>query len=92
MSAVLGKLGACIDVRVTEGESGELTVGCEYFLCWPPKTVGRDKLARSAWRVESVIESVETEVTELCLALLFMDGEDMLGLWDPRLEIDCGKK
>ncbi len=38
------------------------------------------------------MESVETEVTELCRALPFMEGDDMLGLLDPRVEIDCGKK
>ena len=30
----------------------------------------------------SVIESVEIEVTELCLALPFIDDEDILGLSD----------
>ena len=83
MSAVRGRFGTCTEFRIVAGESGELTAGCEYFLCWPPKTDGSDKLASSAWRVESVIESVATDVTELCLALPFMEEDDMLGLSEP---------
>jgi len=72
-----------MECRVVAGDNGELTAGCEYFLCWPPNTDGNDRLASSAWRVESVIESVATDVTELCLALPFIEEDDMLGLSDP---------
>lgn len=39
---------------------------------------------RRDWRVDSVIESVDIEVTELCLALPVMDDEDMLGLFEAK--------
>lgn len=38
------------------------------------------------------MESVDKEVTELCLALPVMDEDDMLGLFELKLESDEPKK
>lgn len=40
----------------------------------------------------SVIDSVDTEVTELCRALPVMDEDDMLGLSELKFESDGAKK
>ena len=45
------------------GDNGDLVDECEYFR-WL-KTELWERLAIKAWRVASVIESVDTEVTEL---------------------------
>ena len=92
MSAVLGKLGPCVEPRAVPGESGELIDGWEYFLGLCPNTDGCERLVSRACLVASLMESVEIEVTELCLALLVMDDDAMLGLSEPKFDCDCGKK
>lgn len=62
------------------GDSGELVVGCEYFRWLWPNVDDCDKLTSSAWRVASVIESVEIEVTELWRLLLVTDAAEFVGV------------
>ncbi len=57
-----------------------------------PKTEGCARLASSACRVASVMESVEFEVTELCLALPVIEEDDMLGLSELKFDNDGGAK
>lgn len=63
-----------------DGDKGELTAGCELeYLRFPRLSAeGCERLANRACLVESVIESVETEVTEPCRALPLTDEDDML--------------
>ena len=42
--------------------------------------------------MESVIDSVEADVTELCRALPFIDEDDMLGLSELKLEREGAAK
>ena len=86
-SAVLGRFSPDPGSLDPPGESGELTDGCEYLRCVLPKTEGWARLASKACLVASVIESVDTELTELCRALPFIDEEDMLGLSELKLDI-----
>ena len=89
MSAVLGRVGACVLLRPAPGDSGELTLGCENFRwVWPPKHEGCDRLMSKACLVASVIESVDTEVTELWRALPVIDEDATLGLSELKLESD----
>lgn len=96
MSAVDGKWGPVLCIAGLDpatGDRGELTDGWECFrVVWPPKTEGCDRLLRSACRVESVMESVDIDVTELCLALLLIEDDAMLGLLDPKLDSELPKK
>jgi len=49
------------------------------------KAEGCDKLRIKAWRVASVIESVDTDVTELCRLLPLTDAEEMLVTSEPKV-------
>lgn len=75
---MLGKdaLLKLLDLELKLGDRGELMDGWEYVRC--PKTEGCDRLISSAWRVASVIESVDIDVMELCMLLLVMDDVEAL--------------
>lgn len=67
-----------LDLEENPGDKGEDTWGWDVFRCL--NMDGCERLFKRACRVASVIESVETEVTELCRLLLLMDVAELLGV------------
>lgn len=67
-----------VDRAENAGDKGEDIWGREVFRC--RNMDGCERLVRRACRVASVMESVETEVTELCRLLLLIDAAELLGV------------
>lgn len=66
-------------------------LGCENFRRCALYRFGWARLAISACRVASVMDSVDIDVTELRGALPVMDDDDRLGLSESRLDTGGAK-